>query len=32
MEKNDRVAVMLPNCPQYIISYYGILKAGAIVT
>ncbi|WP_394121666.1 hypothetical protein [Planococcus donghaensis] len=23
---------MLPNCPQYIISYYGILKAGAIVT
>lgn len=23
---------MLPNCPQYIISYYGILKAGAVVT
>ena len=30
--KGDRVAIMLPNCPQYIISYYGILRAGAIVT
>ncbi|MDN3439214.1 long-chain fatty acid--CoA ligase [Planococcus sp. APC 3900] len=32
IHKHDRVAIMLPNCPQYIISYYGILKAGAIVT
>ncbi|MGH2319221.1 long-chain-fatty-acid--CoA ligase [Planococcus sp. SE5232] len=32
IQKNDRVAIMLPNCPQYIISYYGVLKAGAIVT
>lgn len=32
IQKGDRVAIMLPNCPQYIISYYGILKAGAIVT
>lgn len=32
VEKGDRVAIMLPNCPQYIISYFGILKAGAIVT
>lgn len=23
---------MLPNCPQYVISYYGVLSAGAIVT
>ncbi len=23
---------MLPNCPQYVIAYYGILQAGAIVT
>ncbi len=23
---------MLPNCPQYVIAYYGILTAGAIVT
>ncbi len=27
----DRVALMMPNCPQYVISYYGILRAGAIV-
>ena len=30
--KGDRIAIMLPNCPQYIISYYGILRAGGIVT
>lgn len=28
----DRVALMLPNCPQYVIAYYGCLMAGAIVT
>ncbi|RSK27368.1 long-chain fatty acid--CoA ligase [Bacillus sp. HMF5848] len=32
VKKGDRVAIMLPNCPQYVISYYGTLKAGAIVT
>lgn len=32
VKKGDRVAIMLPNCPQYVISYYGILNAGAIVT
>lgn len=32
VKKADRVAIMLPNCPQYIISYHGILMAGAIVT
>lgn len=32
VKKNDRVAIMLPNCPQYIISYYGILQAGGVVT
>ncbi|WP_308282793.1 AMP-binding protein [Pseudonocardia nigra] len=26
----DRVAVMLPNCPQFVIAFYGILKAGAV--
>jgi len=31
IEKGDRVAIMLPNCPQAIISYYGILYAGGIV-
>lgn len=32
VKKSDRVAIMLPNCPQFVISYFGILKAGAIVT
>ncbi|SDQ45095.1 long-chain acyl-CoA synthetase [Virgibacillus subterraneus] len=31
LEKGDRVAVMLPNCPQAVISYYGALMAGAVV-
>ena len=29
--KGDRVAIMLPNCPQNAIAYFGILYAGAIV-
>lgn len=32
VQKGDRVALQLPNCPQYLISYYGILAAGGIVT
>jgi long-chain acyl-CoA synthetase len=28
----DRVALMLPNCPQFLIAFYGALKAGAVVT
>ncbi|MEN1967508.1 long-chain fatty acid--CoA ligase [Lentibacillus sp. N15] len=32
INKGDRVAIMLPNCPQYVISYFGILQAGGIVT
>ena len=31
IEKGDRVAIMLPNCPQGVISYYGILYTGGIV-
>ncbi|MEG0383718.1 MAG: long-chain-fatty-acid--CoA ligase [Solibacillus sp.] len=31
VEKGDRVAVMLPNCPQAVIAYYGILFTGGIV-
>ncbi len=31
VEKGDRVGLMLPNLPQALIGYYGILKAGAIV-
>lgn len=29
--KGIRVGLFLPNCPQYIISYFAILKAGGIV-
>ncbi|QOR68342.1 long-chain fatty acid--CoA ligase [Cytobacillus suaedae] len=32
VQKGDRVAVMLPNCPQYVISYFGTLMAGGIIT
>jgi long-chain acyl-CoA synthetase len=31
VKKGDRVALALPNCPQYVIAYYGVLSAGAIV-
>ncbi len=31
VEKGDRVAIMLPNSPQFIIAYYGVLEAGATV-
>lgn len=31
LEKGDKVAVMLPNCPQAVISYYATLLAGGIV-
>lgn len=27
----ERIAIMMPNCPQYIIAYYAILKIGGIV-
>lgn len=29
--KGDRVALLLPNCPQYVIAYFGTLRAGGIV-
>jgi long-chain acyl-CoA synthetase len=29
--KGDRVGIMLPNCPQFPISFWGILRAGAVV-
>ena len=32
VKKGDRVALFMPNMPQFVISYYGALKAGAIVT
>jgi len=31
VKKGDRVAIVLPNIPQFVIAFYGILKAGAVV-
>jgi len=31
LKKGQRVAIMLPNCPQSIVAYYAILKAEGIV-
>ncbi len=32
VKKGDTVAIMLINCPQFVIAYFGALKAGATVT
>jgi long-chain acyl-CoA synthetase len=32
VKKGSKVAVFLPNIPQFIIAYFGILKAGAVLT
>ncbi len=31
VRKGSRVAIMLPNIPQQVVAYFGVLKAGAIV-
>ena len=31
VKKGDRVAIMLPNCPQTVIAYYAVIRLGAIV-
>lgn len=31
LKKGDRVAIMLPNCPQAVISFYAVLLAGGVV-
>ncbi len=31
VQPGDRVAIMLPNSPQYVIAFYGALSAGAVV-
>jgi long-chain acyl-CoA synthetase len=31
IEPGDRVGVMLPNVPEFVIAYYGALRAGAII-
>lgn len=30
-KKGDRIALYMENCPQFVIAFYGILKAGAVV-
>lgn len=32
VKKGDKVAIFLPNLPQFVISYYGIIEIGAIET
>lgn len=31
VKQGDRVALVLPNCPQFLIAYFGAMKAGAVV-
>jgi long-chain acyl-CoA synthetase len=31
LRPGDRVALMLPNVPEFVVLYYGILRAGGIV-
>lgn len=31
LQKGDRVAIIMPNCTAFAITYYGILKAGGVV-
>jgi long-chain acyl-CoA synthetase len=30
VRKGDRVALMLPNCPEFVVAFYGTLRIGAI--
>ena len=31
LEQGDRVALMLPNVPQFLMSYFALLKIGAVI-
>ena len=31
VEAGDRVAIILPNCPQHVVAFYAILRLGAVV-
>src|SRR5215208_4315434 len=31
VRKNDRVGIMLPNCPQYVVAAFAVLRLGAVV-
>src|SRR5215207_11311341 len=32
VRKGDRVGLMLPNCPEYVIGFFGTVKIGATAT
>jgi long-chain acyl-CoA synthetase len=32
VRKGDKVAILLPNCPQFIIAYHAILRIGAVAS
>ncbi len=32
VRKGDKVAILLPNCPQFMIAYFGILRSGAVAS
>ncbi len=32
VEKGERVGLMLPNCPEYVVGFFGTLRIGAAVT
>ncbi|WP_153505968.1 AMP-binding protein [Cumulibacter manganitolerans] len=31
LARGDRVALMMQNCPQYVVAYWGVIRAGAVV-
>jgi long-chain acyl-CoA synthetase len=31
VQKGDRVALVLPNCPQHVVAFYAVLRLGAVV-
>ncbi|WP_065570473.1 long-chain-fatty-acid--CoA ligase [Microbacterium oleivorans] len=31
VKRGDRVAIVLPNCPQHIVAFYAVLRLGAVV-
>ncbi len=31
VKKGDRVCILMPNSPQFVIAFYGVLKAGGVV-
>lgn len=32
LKKGDRVCINMPNCPQYLISFFGVMRAGGVAS